>query len=124
MDTQLLEALEDWTQAMDSGNTVDIIYLDFCKAFDNVSHRLLLHKLEMYGIIGAVLNWIKGFLLGSKQRRVVINGSKSTNQPVTSGVPQGSVLGPILFLVYVNDITEAVDCMVKLLLTTPNCIMK
>ena len=94
--TQLLEYLEDITEAMDNRNDVDVIYLDFCKAFDKIPHRRLLKKLEKYGIKGKVLNWIKDFL-SERQQRVFIKGSSSTWTDVASGVPQGSVLGTTLF---------------------------
>ena len=85
----------------------------FYKAFDKVSHRLLLHKIECYGIKGLVIKWIEIFLIGAVQQ-IIINGSYSTSKLATSGVPQGSVLGLVLFRIYVNDMPEVVRSMVKL----------
>jgi len=92
---------------------VDVIYLDFSKTFDKVSHRLLIYKLEKYGIRGKILDWIREYLTNLKQR-VAINGILSSTQPVTSGVPQGRVIGPVLFLIYVNDMPDVVKCIIKL----------
>ena len=111
--TQLLEYLEDITEAMNNGNDVDVIYLDFCKAFDKIPHRRLIKKLEKYGIKGKVLNWIRDFL-SERQQRVFIKGSSSTWTDIASGVPQGSVLGTTLFLVYINDLPEATEGLVKI----------
>ena len=97
--TQLLHAMEHWTKSLDDGNDVDIVYLDFCKAFDCVPHQRVLFKLKAYGISGNVLNWIMDFLSNSRQG-VNINGSCSDWSNNISGVPQGSVLGPLLFIVY------------------------
>ena len=91
----------------------DLILSDFCKAFDKVAHEKLVQKLHRYGIRGDTLKWIKGFL-DNRQQAVVINGVNSNSTPVSSGVPQGSVLGPILFLVYTNDLPEQVSSRVRL----------
>ena len=111
--TQLLDCISDWTQFLENGSAVDAIYLDFAKAFDCVPHQRLLKKLEGYGIRGNFLGWIRDFL-EKRRQRVVINGETSNWRPVTSGIPQGSVLGPILFICYVNDMPEAVQGMIKI----------
>ena len=88
---------------------MDIVFLDFSKAFDKVPHARLLSKVRAHGIVDSVADWIEEWLRGRKQR-VVLNGKESDWADVLSGVPQGSVLGPILFLIYINDIDDAIDC--------------
>ena len=103
--TQLLAVLDDWTDDIEHGENVDAIYLDYAKAFDTVPHKRLLAKRSGYGIGGKLLKWIAAFLEGRRQR-VIVNGSKSSCTRVTSGIPQGRVLGPLLFVCYVNDMPE------------------
>ena len=98
---------------VDKKTQVDVIILDFSKAFDVVSHRKLLAKLENYGIRGELLIWIKAFLTGRTQQ-VVVNGRSSTKAQVESGVPQGTCLGPVLFLCYINDIVEGLSSSIRL----------
>ena len=101
--TNILLCLERWTELVDSGKSVDVAYFDYAKAFDKVSHRLLLIKLRAYGIEGKLLTWITAWLKGRRQR-VVVGNAKSPWLPVISGTTQGTVLGFLLFLIYINDL--------------------
>ena len=111
--TQLLECLEEWSDILEQGSTVDVLYLDFRKAFDAVPHQRLLRKLHAHGIRGKVLRWIECFLTGREQR-VVLQGQTSSWAQVTSGIPQGSVLGPLCFLIFINDLPDAIGSSIKM----------
>ena len=104
-DTQLITAVHDWADTLIRKGQVDLVLLDFSKAFDKVAHGRLEAKLSHYGVEGKTLDWVRAFLSDRKQQ-VVVGGSQSKWSDVASGVPQGSVLGSLLFLVYINDITK------------------
>ena len=110
---QLIEFLRDISTELDEGVQTDACILDFSKAFDKVNHQKLLLKLANLGISFQVTAWIDAFLTDRVQR-VAVDGVESEKAAVTSGVPQGSVLGPALFLFYINDLPDALNSTVRL----------
>ena len=110
---QLLSSFNDWASAWNSSRPTDIAFLDLSKAFNSVPHERLLLRLNRHGIEGPLLTWFCNFFT-NRQQRVVIRGTCSNWSPVKSGVPQGTILGPILFLIYINDISDSISSNVKL----------
>ena len=105
--SQLSQVIHHFGRALESRQQVDVIYLDFSKTFDEVSHCKLLFKLECLGIKGSLLSWFRSYFTNRKQR-VVIDNSSSEFLPVTSGVFQGSILGLLLFLIFINDMPNGI----------------
>ena len=121
-ETQLVQFVADAVNNLHAGVQTDVLVMDFSKAFDKVGHQRLIHKLDFYGIRGSTNQWIGSFLHDRKQT-VVVDGESSSYVDVLSGVPQGSVLGPSLFLFYINDINENLQSTVRLFADDTICYL-
>ena len=124
-ETQLVQFVHDIISNLDGAmnrghKQTELIIMDFAKAFDKVPHRRLLHKLDYYGLWGSTHTWISSWLSGRSQQ-VVLDGQASDPVPVLSGVPQGSVLGPILFRIFINDLQDNIKSSVRLF--TEDCVL-
>ena len=119
-ETQLAGLVDDLAKIFDRKSQANMVILDFSKAFDTVPHQRLLCKLNNVGIYNGLLAWIKIFLT-NRHQRVLLGGESSSESSVTSGVPQGTVLGPLLFLIYINDLPDAVSSHTRLF--ADDCIM-
>ena len=112
-ETQLLGFTQEISDNLEAGKQTDVIVMDFSKAFDKVDHHKLVHKLRVLGVDNKVTTWVKSFLSGRSQQ-VLVDGETSNRLPVLSGVPQGSVLGPCLFLAYINDLPDSIKSRARL----------
>ena len=106
----------------DKGKQLDVVILDFSKAFDTVPHQRLLGKLEHYGVKGNLLRWVEAVLVGRTQT-VQVDGAHSREEDVLSGVPQGTVLGPLLFLLHINDLSSHVHADTRCRLFADDCLL-
>ena len=120
-ETQLLITIDDFFSAYDNNIQTDVGVLDFSRAFDTVPHERLIGKLAHYGVQGQVNSWIRAFLT-NRQMQVVVDGEFSSSAPVVSGVPQGTVLGPLLFLIYINDMPDVVSEGTMIRLFADDCL--
>ena len=121
-ESQLILVINELAESLNNGDQMDVILLDFQKVFDKVPHQKLLVKLQQYGIRGQLHRWINSFL-SNRSQTVVLEGAKSEEVKVTYGVPQGSVLGPILLTIFINDLPKVVDSQSQVRLFADDCII-
>ena len=108
-ETALLDATNEWYFNIDQDDTNVVVFLEMAKALDTVSHEILLNKLELYGISGSTLDWFKSYL-SNRDQVFVVQGYTSDPRIISCGVPQGSILGPLLLLIYINELPACLQC--------------